>query len=554
MRCRPIRRVDRLTGRGAALVAALLLAGCSAWSPPTGAGDVRRITLVGVSDWHGQLDPMSVAVGGVGRRVGGAAVLKAYFDRARRANPGGTLVVTAGDAFGATPPESSFFEDVPAVEVQNALGFDVDTLGNHNFDRGLDHLGMLMGRARFAYLAANVVAPDGRRLAPPTRVFVLDGVRVGVIGVGNPETPVLVVPDRYGDYQFLEPAPVVNEHAAALRRAGAEVVVVLAHVGASRVAADGMPIGPLGNLAGTIRGVDVLVGDHTDVSVNARVGDLLVVECRSRGVEYAVVELHYERAARRIVRKAATLRPALADEVTPDPAVAALVERWRARAQPLYDGVVGRTPVVLAGSRSGESALGNFVADALRATYGADLAFVNSGGLRDALPSAYQPADRGLRRPSPGYAAGPPWDVVRGDLQKVFPFGNVAVTFRLSGRTLWAALENSVAAGVLRDDRFSNVHGGFLQVSGFRYRFDARRPAGRRVTAVALAGGTPVAADDREYGAVTVDFLYGGGDGYTMLDNGTGTTREPLADVVAGAIAATAVPSGVEGRVMNARD
>jgi len=534
---------------GALVLLVVVLAGCAPAGRGGEDGGLRRVTIVAVSDWHGQLDPVTIRVGGVARAAGGAAVLKAYFDRERRRNPRGTLVVTAGDAFGGTPPVSSFFEDVPAVEAQNAMGFDVDTLGNHNFDRGLGHLRRLMARARFPYVVANIVGPDGRTLVPPTHVVVRDGVRVGVIGIGNPETPAVVGPGRHGDFRFLEPAPVVNEHAAALRRRGADVVVVLAHVGATAVAADGTPVGRLGDLARAVRGVDVLIGDHTDVSVNARVGDVLVVECRSRGAEYAVIDIEVDRARRRPVRAVAALRPALADAVTPDPAVAALVAGWHARARPLFDVPVGRTAAVLGGARDRESALGNFVADALRAAYGADVAFVNSGGLRDALPSAYRPADRTLRRPAPGYAAGPPWDVVRGDLQQVFPFGNVAVTFRIAGRTLWAALERGVAAGVLRDGRFANAHGGFLQVSGLAYRFDARRPPGRRVTSVTLAGGAPLPPDGREYRAVTVDFVYKGGDGFAMLDNGTGTTREPLADVVARALTAGARAAGVEGRI-----
>src|SRR5215475_5690395 len=154
---RRIRPADRRVTMLASLVAVLLLAGCVAPHDPGAGADVRRITIVGVSDWHGQLDPVPISPG-ADRKVGGAAVLKAYFDRARRANPGGTLVVTAGDAFGATPPESSFFDDVPAIEAQNAMGVEVDTLGNHNFDRGLKHLAMLLERASFPHVAANIVA------------------------------------------------------------------------------------------------------------------------------------------------------------------------------------------------------------------------------------------------------------------------------------------------------------------------------------------------------------------------------------------------------------
>ncbi len=518
------------------------------------AGDVRRVTLVAFSDWHGQLEPLTLAVAGTPRPLGGAAVLKVYVDRERARNPGGTLVVTAGDAFGATPPLSSFLEDVPAVEALNALGLDADTFGNHNFDHGLPRLRRLMGRARFPYLAANVVAPDGRTLAPPSRVFTLNGVRVGVVGIANPETPRLVAAGHHGDFRFLEPVAVINAQAGALRRRGVDLVVVIAHIGATAVDPDGAPRGSLGRVARAVRGVDVLIGDHTDVSVQALVGGTLVVESRSRGIQYAVVDLDYDRARRVVARRRAALRWAFADEVAPDPGLQALIEGYRTQVQPLLDRTVAEAAQVVGRSRAGESPLGDLVADALRAAYGTQLAFTVSGGLRDDLPSSYRPADRRLRRPAPGYRPGPPYDLVQGDFLAVFPFANVAVTFRITGRTLWAALEHSVAAGEVVDGRFTGESGRFLQVSGFRFRFDPTRPPGRRVVAVRLADGTPVAPDDTEYTATTIDFVYEGGDGYGMLRNGTGTTREPLAEIVARAAGARSpIRAAVEGRIAERR-
>ena len=502
------------------------------------------------SDWHGQLEPVTVTVGGVPRLLGGAAVLKAYFDRERSGNPGGTLVVTAGDAVGATPPVASFLDDVPAVEAQNLMGVDIDTLGNHNFDHGLPRLEKLMTLARFPYVAANIVGPGGRALVPPSHVFTRNGVRIGVIGVAHPETPVLVKPGRVGDYRFLPPAPAINRQAEDLRRQGAHVVVVLAHIGATGVMADGAPLGPLSELARAIRGVDVLIGDHTDVSVNAVVGDVLVVESRSKGIEYAVIDLEYDLARRAVVRKAAVHKRPYADAITPDPAVSALVAGYLAQVRPLFDQQVGQAAVLLDRSRSGESTLGNFVADAMRAEYGTQLALTVSGGLRDDLPSSYRPAERQLRRPGPEYAGGPPWDLVRGDFFAIFPFGNVAVTFQITGRTLWSALENSVSQGVVVEGRFTNEAGRFLQISGFTYRFDPQQPAGRRVTSVTAADGTPIPPDDRMWSAVTVDFAYAGGDAYTMLNNGTGTTRDPIPEIIARAVSQPAgATARLEGRI-----
>jgi 5'-nucleotidase len=531
----------------------LLVAACSALEPSR--GDVRHITIVTISDWHGQLEPLIVDVGGGATRpVGGAAALKAYFDAERRRNPNGTLVVTAGDAFGATPPLSSFLEDVPAVEAASAMGVQVDTLGNHNFDHGVERVRALMARARFPYVVANVVDADGRTFAPPSTIVTLDGVRVGFIGIAQPETPELVAPGRTGGWRFLAPAAVVNAHARALRAAGAEIVVVLAHMGAVSVGADGVPVGPAIELARASESVDVLVADHTDVTVNATIDGVLVVENRSKGAEYAVIDLDYDRAAGAVVAKRAVHRRPWADTITPDATVQALIDGFRARVRPLFDEKIGEAALVLDRSRAGESLLGNFETDALRAAYGTDVAFDTSGGLRDDLPSSYRPADRALRRPTAGYAAGPPWDLVRGDLVAIFPFGNVAVTLRVSGRTLWQVLEHSVSEGRVRDGVYTNRFGRFLQISGFRYVFDPRRAPGARVIAVSRLDGRAIPADDATYSAVTSEFLTGGGDGYTMLKSAGAVTREPIADVVARAVAGGLVRARRDGRITGVLD
>jgi 5'-nucleotidase len=530
------------------LALVLALAACARLD--SGPADIARITIVDISDWHGQLEPVSVVDGGQTRMVGGAAALKTYFDAERAANPQGTLVVTAGDAFGATPPLSAFFDDVPAVIAANLMGIDVDTLGNHNFDHGVAHLRALMAHARFPYVAANIVAADGTTLVERSRLFTLNGVRVGVLGIGNPETPSVVAPGRIGEFQFFPPVPAMNAEARALRARGAEIVIVLAHVGAVAVAADGTPRGQIVEMARAARGVDVVVGDHTDMTVNTVIDGVLVVESRSKGVEYAVITVDYDRRARAVVSKAAVHKRPWTDAVRPDPTVQALIEEYRGRSRPLFDVTVGETAVRLGRSREEESRLGNLETDALRVAYGTDLAFDVSGALRDDVPSTYQPADRRLRRPAPGYAAGPPWDVVEGDLYAVFPFNNVAVTFQISGRTVWAALENSVGHGAWVEGRFRNGLGRFLQVSGLRYAFDPRRSPGERVVAVTRASGEPIPRDDTVYTAVTSDFVYNGGDGYTMLANGTGVTREPIAETIGRALRARgSATAAVEGRI-----
>jgi 5'-nucleotidase len=133
--------------------------------------------------------------------------------------------------------------------------------------------------------------------------------------------------------------------------------------------------------------------------------------------------------------------------------------------------------------------------------------------------------------------------VVTGDVYSVLPFGNESLTRTVTGAQLWAILERSVGQA-------PNAFGGFLQISGFRFTYDSAKPAGSRVLSVTLDGGTPVAPDATTYTATTNDFTNAGGDGYTELADGQGTTRNLMAnDLLAYITAAGTITPTTDGRI-----
>jgi 5'-nucleotidase len=202
-----------------------VLAGAALVAAPEADHGVATIQVLTVSDWHGQLDPLSVGA----TAVGGAAVLSAYFQAERASNPN-TLTLTAGDAFGASPPLSSLFEEEPAVRAMNLMGFDADTFGNHNFDRGIPHLQRMIDLADFPYVSANLKnVGDNLTDVNPFAIFDLGGVKVAVIGITNPEAPTLVRPGNFGTIQVTDPVPAANHARAAARRAGAKLFVAICH-------------------------------------------------------------------------------------------------------------------------------------------------------------------------------------------------------------------------------------------------------------------------------------------------------------------------------------
>ena len=176
--------------------------------------------------------------------------------------------------------------------------------------------------------------------------------------------------------------------------------------------------------------------------------------------------------------------------------------------------------------RQVEAALGNLVADAMRARYGTQLAIVTGGELRAALPSMYMPINHSLHRPSPGYTQGTPYDLVAGDIFTILPFGSLVLTRQVTGAQLWTALEQSVASEPA-------AFGGFAQISGFRVSYQLSADPGARVRTVQLDSGATVAADSQTHLTLAISSFAGtGGDGYSMFQDGQGIPQETIADVL----------------------
>ncbi|HLM48438.1 MAG TPA: metallophosphatase, partial [Myxococcaceae bacterium] len=209
-----------------------------------------RLTLVGTNDFHGWLMPHDTALpGGPVVRQGGAAVFAGYVARLRADNPGGVLLLDAGDMFQGTLA-SNLTEGASVVDVYNQLGYAAAALGNHEFDYGMEGprvvpgpgenpFGALIARirqARFKLLTVNVrEAASGERPAwlgnDGTLLVTLKGVKVGVVGLTTPTTAHIANPAHVSSLRFEDMVPTTLEAVRRLRAQGAEVVVGLAHAG-----------------------------------------------------------------------------------------------------------------------------------------------------------------------------------------------------------------------------------------------------------------------------------------------------------------------------------
>ncbi|MBA3450238.1 MAG: 5'-nucleotidase C-terminal domain-containing protein, partial [Chloroflexia bacterium] len=482
----------------------------------------------------GQLPPLSAAADDIDTEgavsssfdVGGVAFLAPWFDLYRAEANGDTLLVTAGDAVGATPPISSVFGDLPTIEAMNALGFSADGLGNHNFDvNAANMFENLAPVADFPYLSVNLVpGRDDATPIPgeppylPSLLLDVNGVSVGLIGFSNPDIPQLTRPGALDPYRVIDPVEPVNAEAARLREQGAAVVIALGHLGATGGTMT-EPTGPVVEMTEQLRGVDIVVGDHTDVQVSAvRPNGALLVENLSRGVMFTRVRLVVDRESGALVYRTADHHRPWNIGITPDPDLVATLEQLAVDLAPTLGRVIGSAVQAIpradsCGMETGrtcESLVGDIITDALRVTYGTDFAITNSGGIRADLTCPpeggdFCPTDAG------------PFPITEGQVLTVLPFGNVAVTVDVSGAELKAMLEAGVAA-------MPEASGAFPQVSGLCFTYDLGAEPGSRVAGAVRQAADGSCTDEAidltdaaTYSIATNDFTASGGDGYPDL-------------------------------------
>ena len=566
------RSKPKLGGKHTALLAAFGTAlvvgfGLAQAHPP----ETVELRFLTISDWHAQLDPLFVFGEGT---FGGAAELSTYFQMERLDNPN-TLTLTAGDAYGASPPLSSFFNEEPAVESMNLMGFDVDTFGNHNFDRGVGHLQQMIDLAEFQYLSANLRDRDNDEDSDSDsdsdgdrdddndldslegvkkfEIFDVGGVKVAVIGITNPEAPTLVFPGRFGDIEVTDPVRAARKARKQAKRHGAKVFVAITHLGVAGFDAEGNAFGPLIDFANKAKGFDIIFGDHTNVEFAGVIKKALVVENRSRGRTYARVDLTVDPRNGRVIERSVEFVDPVSSAVTPDPAIVAFLDPLRAQLDVLLGAVIGESTVFIpradecgrSDGRTCESLVGDVTTDAMRTTYGTDFAITNSGGLRADLtcPPVDNPSDFCPPNTPPNF------QITDGQVLTVLPFGNTVATLTVDGAELKTYLERGVSA-------MPGISGRFAQVSGLCFTYDIDAAVDSRVT-----GAVRQAADGSCTGAVVDlssassytlainDFMAAGGDGYPVVTDRIVTRNFMDQDIANYITANSPISPTIQGRI-----
>ncbi|MEV0386176.1 bifunctional metallophosphatase/5'-nucleotidase [Nonomuraea sp. NPDC050643] len=562
----------RLALAGAVASGAVLLATLPA-DASKAAPRMLPVRLLALNDFHGNLEPPT---GSSGRMVdehgntvdaGGAAYVATHMKALADEN---TIAVAQGDLIGATPLISAAYHDEPSIEFLDKLGLKVAAVGNHEFDEGYTELRRIMKGgchpvdgcspagewkgAKFDYVGANVLFKDpnaetdalaalggadsgrvkqeladwGVPALPPVSIKWMNGVPVGFIGLVTQTTPSIVTSEGIKDLKFVDEVKAANVASRLLKLVGVKAQVVLVHegdqvnAGQSPDACSAVP-GAGNRIATQVDSeIDLILSGHSHQAYLCKVkdpagNDRVYSQGGSFGRVITQVDFKVNGATRDVDRASVVAdNHVVTRTVAADPEISAFVQTWKDRVAPVANRAVGTitADITNAAVPSGESALGNLIADAQLAatkTGGeAQIALMNPGGVRASLSYATSPANEGNGV------------VTYGEAFTVQPFNNLMQVVTLTGAQLKTVLEQQFTGGP-NNQAFTKI----LQPSAnFTYTYSRGAAWGSKVSNMKI-DGVPV-TDTQPIRVAANNFLVGGGDAFLAFRDGTGLWSGPL--------------------------
>ncbi len=478
-----------------------------------------EITIYHTNDVHGYVTEDSE------NGVIGLASLSAL-KKIREANGENVLLLDAGDATQGLPI-ASLTQGQDIIELMNLAGYDVMTLGNHEFDYSQEVLKRNVGLANFPILSANVHTGIGDYVTDPMlldgveghTIIDVDGVKLGFFGITTTDTAISTNPEGTAGLVFENEVDAAEREIAALTAKGADVIIAVVHLGDasagtvcdSEMFAEALPEGQ----------VDVIIDGHSHTVENKVVNDSLIVQTGCYLSSVGKLTLTLDETGE-IKAEETLLDYDDFAEVIPDVALTEAIDTINAEQAEILNEVIGETNTTLwagwlgnvAPTRAVETNYGNLAADA----------FVSSATammekLGDSYPVVGVENGGGIR------AAVYNGNITRGGLINTFPFSNTLYMKLVTPQQLYAVMENSGSMIVSQDPETGmltqqQISGSFLQISGFTVVYNTANDGGNKVISITLDGQeTPLDRNDTSTQILMVgnNYVMSGGGGFDIL-------------------------------------
>ncbi len=465
------------------------------------------------NDVHGGINPQKATFmsrefpPSLGGGASQATIIQAEREKAKE-NGWGFLLIDDGDIFQGTPVGTKT-KGRAVIEYMNRVGYDLLTVGNHDFDKGVDNLRELAEMANFPFLGANVVnAETGEILnfLKPYLIKEVGGIKLGIIGLCTTETQQMSFPGNIKGVKFLPAAPVMEKYIKEVKAKGADLIIGSVHLGIPWGVNDAYKrmierekkgerrtwmINAM-ELAHQVPGIDILFCGHIHVGYRQPWEEpfhhTLLFQTYAYGSSLGEVILIVDRktktlAGYELTTKAGELLTPFSDEFWPDQDIAQRINDEVVRVEKGMKIPIGYTKVNITRGDASNNLMGFVVVDAMRERMDGDFAFINLGGIRKEIP------------------AGP---ITTKDIFEVLPFGNQAVIIKMDGRFLKKIIEI----------RVSDDHHGLI-TSGGKIVYNHNRPDMDRITHFEVGG--KVLDPDKIYRVVTTDFIAQGNIGLNIL-------------------------------------
>jgi 5'-nucleotidase/UDP-sugar diphosphatase len=463
--------------------------------------DLVPLQILTINDFHGALMENG--------KNPGAAKIASYLKDAKAQLPDNTVILSAGDMFQGSP-DSNLLYGKTVVDFMNTVGFDAMTLGNHEFDWGIDILKQRIHQSNFPYISANIFDIQTKKCVDFARPYIIierAGIKIAIVGIATPETAYKSNPKVVSSFTFAPPKKIINTVIPELRKKNIDIIIVLSHLGSFMDKNTGKITGESADLAMDLHGIDAIISGHSHQRVFGMVNNIPIVQAQYSGRAIGKINLSFKRSTKQVIHSDVDSIILTPDSLSPNAQVQAIIEKSQNEISPIKNVILGKTVNELSHNREAQqvSLLGQWTTDIMRQTANADIAFTNAGGLRASIPAG---------------------NITMGNLYEIIPFDNTLFTLDMTGSQIMKVLEHGIM----------NHNIGMVQFSGIKVIYTANGLANHHLL-VAMSNNTPLDLD-KTYKVVTNDFMAAGGDQFVIFSEGKNKidTYIPLRDILVNAI------------------
>ena len=442
----------------------------------------EKIYIAGTSDVHGHIvsdTDESEYYSEDANYIMGLPMIDAIMKEMKESNER-VLFLDCGDLFHGTN-EANIEEGKGVVEIVNKMDYSAMVPGNHDFNFGFERLVEIKSQIKFPILSANIYKNE-ELVFDEYKVFEIGDKKIGLFGLTSPISLYHLNTDDHENVEFEDPVIAAQRVVTKIdNKENVDIIVLMSHLGRETDE----------KIMNEINGIDLILSGHYHNLSNSieRIGNTYFVEMGAMTTHVGVAKIYFRnnKVAKISWRAIYSDNTELIDKELKD-----LSQTYHKKALEDAGVILGIANVRLNGVRSQvrskETNLANLLTDAMREVGKADITLMNGGGIRQSIPEG---------------------EIDLYTLGKVLPFSNSLVTIEMSGEQIYKALERGLRS-------YPDIgNGGFLQVSGISYSFDATKRVGEKIVSV-TQDGVPLNKDEF-YRVATNDFLFNGGDGYEEL-------------------------------------